>query len=130
MEFLAHFFVAAVVGVLIDAIWTAGIAKDFYEDELGRMLADRPNPFPIVLFYFVFIWAILYLVVEPALIIHDLSWMLKHAAVLGLAIYGSYNLMNAATLRRWTAKLTVVDIAWGIFLTLAVSTATFLLFDQ
>jgi len=130
MEFLAHFFVAAVVGVLIDAIWTAGIAKDFYEDQLDRILADRPNPFPIVLFYFVFIWAVLYLVIEPSLINHSFSWLLKHAAVLGLVMYATYNLTNAATLKHWSSKLTIVDVAWGIFLTMAVSTATFMIFNQ
>jgi uncharacterized membrane protein len=130
MEYLAHFFIAAVVCVLFDAIWTAGIAKEFYEDELGRMLATRPNPFPLVVFYFIYIWAILYLVVEPALINHSFSWLLKHAAVLGIAMYAAYDLTNASTLRHWTLKLTIVDMIWGTLLTVGVSSATFLIFNQ
>lgn len=130
MEYLAHFFVAGMVGIILDAIWIGLIAKSFYEDKIDRHLADRPNPVPIVLFYLVYIWAILYLVVEPALINHSLSWLLKHAAVLGFAMYATYDLTNAATLKNWSAKLTVVDMLWGTLLTTAVATTTFVIFNQ
>jgi uncharacterized membrane protein len=130
MEYLAHFFIAALVGVLIDGIWIAGIAKEFYQDHMYRLLADHPNPFPIVLFYLVYIGAVLYLVIEPALITHSLSWLLKHAAVLGFAMYATYDLTNASTLKQWSTKLTIVDIIWGTLLTIAVSSATFLIFNQ
>jgi len=130
MVYLAHFFVAAMVGVLIDALWIAGIAKDFYQKHMGRLLADRPNPFPIVIFYVVYIWAVLYFVVEPALLNHSLSWLLKHAALLGFALYATYDLTNASTLKDWSAKLTVVDMLWGTFLTTTVAAATFLIFNQ
>lgn len=130
MVFLAHFFVAAMVGVLIDALWIGVIAKGFYEKHMDRLLADRPNPFPVVLFYLVFIWAILYFAVEPALINHDFTWLLKHAAFLGFAMYATYDLTNAATLKKWPAKLTIVDMLWGTFLTTTVAAATFFIFDQ
>jgi uncharacterized membrane protein len=130
MVFLAHFFVAAMVGVLIDALWVAGIAKGFYQDKMYGLLAERPNPLPIVIFYFIYIWSILYFVVEPALLNHDFTWLLKHAAFLGLAMYATYDLTNASTLKNWSVKLTVVDIIWGTFLTTVVAAATFLIFNQ
>jgi uncharacterized membrane protein len=130
MVFLAHFFVAAMVGVIIDALWIAGVANSFYKKQLDRHLADRPNAVATVLFYLIYIWSILYFVVEPALLLHNLGWLLKHAAFLGLALYATYDLTNAATLKNWSAKLTIVDMLWGIFLTTAVSTATYLIFNQ
>ena len=130
MVFLAHFFVAAMVGVIVDAIWIAGIANGFYKDQLDHHLADRPNPVATVLFYLIFIWAILYFVVEPALLLHDFSWLLKHAAFLGFAMYATYDLTNAATLKNWSAKLTIVDMLWGTFLTTVIAAATFLIFNQ
>ena len=34
----------------------------------------------------------------------------------GLVAYGTYNLSNLATLRSWPWELTVIDMAWGTFL--------------
>jgi len=35
--------------------------------------------------------------------------------LLGLIAYASYDLTNMATLKEWSISLTVVDIAWGAF---------------
>jgi uncharacterized membrane protein len=128
MVYLAHFFVAAAVFVLIDAIWIGGIANNFYKDQLGRMLADKPNFGPAILFYFIYLFALLYFVIEPAYLRYSWSWLLKHAAFFGLAMYATYDLTNAATLRRWPAKLTIIDILWGTALTTMVSAATYAIF--
>jgi uncharacterized membrane protein len=44
-------------------------------------------------------------------------------ALLGLVIYGLYNLTNYSTLARWPLAMTIVDIAWGAFACAAAAAA-------
>ena len=44
-------------------------------------------------------------------------------AVLGLVAYGTYDLTNLATLKMWSPKVTVIDMAWGTFVTACSSAA-------
>ena len=37
--------------------------------------------------------------------------------VLGFIAYGTYNLTNMATLEGWSAKVVIIDMIWGGFLT-------------
>jgi uncharacterized membrane protein len=47
---------------------------------------------------------------DPAnLFVTALAW----GALYGVAVYSVYDLTNRATLRRWSVRLAVVDIAWG-----------------
>jgi uncharacterized membrane protein len=41
------------------------------------------------------------------------STALWRAALFGLVAYGAYDLTNLATLRQWSVKLALVDMAWG-----------------
>ena len=42
-------------------------------------------------------------------------------AFLGLVMYATYDLTNLATLRDWPLKITLIDLAWGSFVTGATS---------
>lgn len=46
-------------------------------------------------------------------------------ALLGLAIYGVYDLTNLATLTNYTVSYAVADIAWGTFLCGTIAAATY-----
>lgn len=37
------------------------------------------------------------------------------AALLGLAVYGTYDFTNLATFKDWEYKILLIDISWGIF---------------
>jgi uncharacterized membrane protein len=37
------------------------------------------------------------------------------AALLGFAIYGTYEFTNLATISGWDYKILIIDIIWGIF---------------
>jgi uncharacterized membrane protein len=43
----------------------------------------------------------------------------------GFFTYSTYDLTNLATLRDWPLSVTIVDIAWGMVLTGAVSAVGF-----
>jgi uncharacterized membrane protein len=40
--------------------------------------------------------------------------MFKRASALALAVYGVYNLTNAATLLRYSTKVALMDTLWGV----------------
>ena len=43
-------------------------------------------------------------------------------ALLGLVAYGTYDITNLSTLKGWSVKLAVIDIAWGTALTAVSAT--------
>lgn len=47
------------------------------------------------------------------------------AALYGLITYATYDLTNLATVKDWPLVVTVVDILWGVVLSVIVSLASF-----
>lgn len=128
MNFLAHIFVVGCIFLVLDALWIGIVANRFYHDSLGKMLADKPRFGPAAVFYIIYLCAMLYFVLEPALDGQSWAWLVKHAAFFGFAMYATYDLTNMATLRRWPLKLTVVDMAWGTLVTVAIASAGYAIF--
>jgi uncharacterized membrane protein len=128
MKFIEHYIVLALIFVVIDSIWIAGIANKFYKTHMGKLLLDKPNFGPAVLFYALYILGIVYFVLDPSLAAHSWVYLLKHAALLGAIMYATYDLTNLATLKNWPVKVVVVDMLWGTFVTTAVSAAAFAFF--
>ena len=52
------------------------------------------------------------------------SWVraMTVGALLGLITYSTYDLTNLATLRGWSAKLALIDLAWGTIITSLAAT--------
>lgn len=129
MTFAYAYLVALGLFGLLDAVWLSMVANSFYKSKLGHLLAEKPQLGVAVIFYLIYIFAIIYFVVYPA--INGQSSIGKVAlngAILGFVMYATYDLTNHATLKNWPAVLTVVDMAWGTFVTAAVATATYLIF--
>jgi uncharacterized membrane protein len=55
--------------------------------------------------------------VAPALQSDRWEVALGLGALFGFFAYGTYDMTNLATLKRWPVAITVVDIAWGTALT-------------
>ena len=110
---------------VIDLLWLGLVARDFYRDQLGSLMADQIVWPVAILFYLLFIAGLVYFAVRPSL--DDGGW--RRALLLGAAFgfftYMTYDLTNLATLQDWPATLTAVDIAWGTFLGATVATASY-----
>jgi len=93
----------------------------------GNRLADagKPRLEVAALFYALCAAGITILVVQPALYAGEWHKAVILGAVFGLCAYGTYDLTNLATLRRWSFRLALVDMAWGTFLTAIASLAGF-----
>ncbi|MEQ8306796.1 MAG: DUF2177 family protein [Hoeflea sp.] len=112
--------------LVIDAIWLGLVAKSFYRDQLGGLMADSVN-FPVAaIFYVMFSAAAVILASATAL--RTGGGLLDAAllgAILGFAAYGTYDFTNLATLKNWPVAVTAVDIVWGTALTSAASAVGF-----
>lgn len=109
--------VTAVVFLAIDSVWLTTMANAFYRPMLGNLLADQPRLMVAVFFYLLYVVGIVYFAVVPALQAGHWSTALLNGAMLGLIAYATYDLTNQATLREWPFMVSVVDMAWGTFLT-------------
>ncbi len=111
--------------LLIDLTWLGLVARGFYRKQIGYLLAPTTNWTAAIIFYLLFVGGLLYFAVLPGLQANSLGKTLLLGAFFGLLTYATYDLTNLATIKDWPLLLTVVDIAWGITLSVLVSTAAF-----
>lgn len=111
---------------VMDAIWLGVIASDIYQQEMQGLLRSEYPLWPWVSFYLIYAFSICILAVEPSAKALTSSSTLNTKAitgaafrgfVLGLAAYGAYNLTNYAILASWSLKISLIDWAWGCFIT-------------
>lgn len=127
MENLKTFLTAFAVFLGIDMLWLTVIAQKFYKSQIGHLMADKARLIPALVFYLLFIGSMVYFVIVPALEHQNLTRLIMSAAIFGLVTYATYDLTNMATLKDWPLLVTVVDLAWGTFISLAVSLITYLI---
>ncbi len=120
---LAGYGAALLVIGLLDALWLGFIAKDFYRRELGPLMADPIRIGPAAIFYFGFPAGLIALALTP--LPAGLGQAVLRSALLGLVAYGVYDMTNLATLRGWTVKLALVDMAWGTAIAASAGAAAF-----
>ena len=111
---------------LIDMLWLGLVARGLYARFLGYIMAPRTNWVAAVIFYLIFVGGILFFVVLPGLESGSLGTTLLRAAAYGLITYATYDLTNLATLKDWPLTITLIDIAWGILLSVSVSAVSYL----
>jgi uncharacterized membrane protein len=97
----------------LDGLWLGLLAKDFYQQGLGHLMATSPRWLPALLFYVLYPLGLLYFAVLPQNQDAGLAQALLRGALFGFFAYGTYDLSNLATLKDWPALVSVVDIAWG-----------------
>lgn len=129
MEFVLQFLAAGVIFAVIDAIWIGVVANSFYKSEMGKLLRDKPDFVPAVIFYLIYILGMVVFAIRPALEQGSWTVALGLGALLGLVAYATYDLTNASTLKNWSKKVTLVDLAWGTGVTAVVSVLTYLVFS-
>ena len=119
------YFATLVVFFAVDLVWLGLVARSFYQKQIGFLMAPATNWVAAIIFYLLFIFGLLFFVVLPGLREGSLGVTLLRAALYGLITYATYDLTNLATLKDWPITMTIVDIAWGTFLSTVVSLASF-----
>ena len=122
MSYVVAYIATAVVFLGLDAVWISKIALGLYRKDLGGQLLDKPNLAVAGLFYLFYIAGIVILAVSPALAEGNWLKALLFGAVLGLVAYGTYDFTNLSTLKNYTVRLALTDLAWGTALTAVSAT--------
>jgi uncharacterized membrane protein len=123
MRYAVAYIAAAIVFLAMDAVWLTVMGARLYKPALGDLMTDKPALLPAVLFYIVYLFGVIYFCVAPALRTGRWSTAAVNAVVLGLCAYATYDLTNQATLRIWSIRVTVSDLAWGMFVSTAAASA-------
>ncbi len=120
------YLTAISIFLLIDAFWLGFTAKSFYRKEIGFLLSSNVNWVAAGLFYILFVFGLVFFVIEPA--IKSEAWIdaLFSGSLFGLVAYATYDLTNLATIEGWPLKVTIIDLIWGAFIGGSVSTITYL----
>jgi uncharacterized membrane protein len=123
--FIVGYIVCLAVLLGLDAIWLTTTTSTLYQPAIGELLASKPNIAAIAMFYPLYVLGVVYFALNPALTSGVWTDALIKGALFGLFAYATYDLTNMATLKVWSLKLTVIDMAWGTFLSGASATLGF-----
>ena len=125
MELLIKLLAVGGIMGILDYIWLGFIAKKLYYAEMGKLLLDKPNMGAALAFYLIYVVGVLVFVVNPALAKESWQYALGIGALFGLVAYATYDLTNLATMKDFPLKLVIIDLAWGMLITAAVSVGSF-----
>ena len=117
MAYLAAYAACALVMGGLDYLWLTNTVGPVYHRALGAVMAANPNMPAAVGFYLVYILGILFFAVRPALGAGDWRVAALNGALFGFFAYATYDLTNLATLKVWSLKVSLIDMAWGTLLT-------------
>lgn len=124
-RFLTAYAITLPIFFAIDLVWLGLVAREFYREHLGYIMAPEVNWVPAILFYLIFIAGIVFFAVKPALETQSAGRALLYGALFGLVTYATYDLTNHATVRDWPLIVTLVDLAWGTTLSASVAWLSF-----
>ena len=118
---LKLYLITFIAFLAIDSLWLGLVAPSFYQSQIGYIMAESPDLLAAGLFYLLFIFGMVVFVVGPGVREGTLMQAVARGALFGLVTYATYDLTNLATLEGWPILVTIVDLAWGTFLSAAVT---------
>ena len=116
LRLIAAYLATAVAFAAVDFVWLTQFGPKVYFPTLDAVAMPTARLGPAVVFYVVYIAGIMALAVWPRRNDPLIKTTLT-GAILGAMAYATYDLTNQATLKVWATQITVIDIAWGTFVT-------------
>lgn len=126
-RYLYGYLATGAAFLVLDMIWLTFSASRLYRPVIGEIMADTVNLAPAVAFYLIYLTGVFVLAILPAAEANSWKRLLIHAAVFGFCAYATYDLTNQATLKVWSTTITLIDLAWGTFVTTAAASVGFLI---
>jgi uncharacterized membrane protein len=124
--FIKLYLIALPIFFIIDMIWLLVVSKNYYAEQIGRLMKTNVNWPAALIFYLLFIAGLVLFVILPAVAMKSWSHALIYGAFLGLIAYATYDLSNLAVLKEWPLTITIVDMIWGMTISGSVATLTYL----
>lgn len=123
--FARAYIFALLAFAIMDGVWLAVVASDFYAETLGYIMREQIIWASALVFYALYIAGVVHFASLPAARAGHWTKALFNGAFLGLVAYGTYDLTNHATLQGWPFIVVVVDMAWGASVTSVMAIAGF-----
>lgn len=130
MKMIISIFINILLMLILDTLWLKGFAGGFFAKQLegiGRFNADgsfNVRMVAAILVYLLMGTALEVFVMQNSSINSRLDYITK-GALLGLCVYGVFDLTNRAILEKYPLPMVLVDIGWGTFLFMAVAWISF-----
>jgi uncharacterized membrane protein len=126
MKILIAYASSLAAFLALDFVWLSLMVQRLYRPALGDMLAERPRMLAAATFYLAYAAGLVFLAIVPAIKDGHAGRAALNGLVFGAVAYATYDLTNQATLRIWSTKVTIADIAWGAVATALASLAGYL----
>jgi uncharacterized membrane protein len=123
-SYVLTYITALGIFLTLDAIWLSLAGRAIYVPEIGHLLRDSPNYFVAMAFYALFVAGLTFFVIEPGRGTGNFFHTTLYGGFFGLVSYATYDLTNLSTLRGFTVRLAMTDMAWGTILAAVVSGLT------
>ena len=125
--YILSYLATAFVFLGMDAIWLSTMGGALYRPLLGNMLLEKFSLAPAVIFYLLYVVGIVIFAVSPAFESGRWTTATLYGALFGFFAYATYDFTNQATLKDWSAIITVVDLCWGTVVTGVAATIGYLI---
>lgn len=116
LRLITVYLATGIAFAIVDFIWLTQFGPKVYFPTLDPVALPSARLGPAVVFYLAYIAGVLALVVYPRKS-EPLMRSTIYGGLLGAMCYATYDLTNQATLRVWSTHITLIDIAWGTFIT-------------
>jgi uncharacterized membrane protein len=126
-QLVLYFVIALVLLLMLDGVWFGLIAGRYYRKHLGYIYSDYFNYWLFAVLYLIYAASLVAFVVEPSITdrpIRALGCAVAYGAGFGFTAYAAYNLTNLATVRHWSMRVSLIDLAWGTITAAIVSGTT------
>lgn len=121
MDIMPAFIATLAVMAVLDGLWLGLVARSFYRQHLGFLMAEAPNWIAAGAFYVIYAIGVTVFATAPGVEDGSALTAAWRGALFGFVAYATYDLTNMATLRGWPTIVTIVDMAWGTVLTAVVA---------
>ena len=123
MNIAIAYALTLIVFAVIDTLWLGLMGDRLYRPLIGAVLADSFRLVPAIAFYALYAAGLTLFAIMPGLGEGGWKKALIWGGLLGLFAYGTYDLTNLATLKTWSLKLSLIDMAWGMVVSASASAA-------
>ena len=129
-KYAATYAATFVVMVALDMIWLGVVAKSFYREGIGHLMAEKPVVSVAVAFYVVYAIGLVFFAVVANEALTGYGKTALYGALFGFFAYATYDLTNLATLKNWPVGLALLDMAWGTVVSAVSAVAGKALLDR
>lgn len=107
---MIQYLLAAVILVILDGIYL-NLTKGYFNKQIKSIQGSeiQMNFIAVAITYILLIFGLNYFIIQKHKSIQD-------AALLGLIIYGVFELTNLALFKNWSILTVIIDVTWGTIL--------------